>query len=160
MSAKQVERVSGLFHVEPTRHPPEGSVAISHRFVTDKGGRRHSTGRWYKLRTVDDGRSIFRVLTFDPTLAGGTNPEGAGEQPAELAIDWGGWLELIDHADETASPRQIEFTRARPWHFPRIAITHPDPVSRVALKVAAVAFVLGVIPFVVSLVGWVSDMFC
>lgn len=152
MKEQQVDRIRGRFRRDATREYAEGSVAISHLWIDDKQQRRRSTGRWYRLSGSQGGRAVFRVLTFDPTLA-----RGKGDEGAALGIDWSGWLALIDYADDTTSAREVEFTRARWWHLPRIAVTHPNPVSRLALQVAAVAFVLGLIPFVVSLVGWVMQ---
>ncbi|WP_067433596.1 hypothetical protein [Nocardioides jensenii] len=162
MASQQVDRISGRFRRVATREYAEGAIVISHRWVDDKQGRRRSTGRWYRIVSTEGGRAIFRVLTFDPTLvrgAGGKTEQAEApgdEEAGELGVDWSGWLALIDYADDTTAPRTLDLTRARWWHFPRIAITHPNPVSRVALQVSAVAFVLGAIPFLVSLVGWIA----
>ncbi|KQZ70682.1 hypothetical protein [Nocardioides sp. Root151] len=155
MPTQQVESIRGRFERLPTREhaagATAGSIAISHRWVAEKKGRRRSTGRWYRISAEESGGSIFRVLTFDPTLS-------YGGARGDLVIDWSGWLVLTDYAEDTGAGIALEFRRARWWHYPRIAVTHPDPVSRVALRVSAVAFVLGVIPFLVSLVGWLADL--
>lgn len=125
-------------------------MAISHRWVSEKQARRRSTGKWYRLTGPDSGRTVFRVLTFDPTIK-----HGDGDEPGGILIDWAGWLLLTDYAEGRRQVLELHLRRARWWHYPRIAVTHPNPVSRVALQVSAVAFVLGVLPFVVALVGWI-----
>lgn len=146
MSSQQVGRFRGRFRIDPTHQPPEGSIAVSHVWVEGKSTRRQTTGRWYRL-TSPEGRPIFRVLTFDPTLRHG-----------DIAIDWSGWLILTDYAEDTEQSLELEFRRARWWNYPQLAVTHPNPVSRVALQVAAVAFVLGVVPFLAWLIGWIVGL--
>lgn len=153
MSTQQVDRIRGRFEVEPTRQAAEGSVAVSHLWVDEKQARRRSTGRWYRLTSPDTGRAIFRVLTFDPTIRRGDESHAGG-----IVIDWTGWLMLTDYAEDTQQSLELELRRARWWNYPRLAVTHPNPVSRVALQVSAVAFVLGIIPFLAWLVEGVMGL--
>lgn len=112
--------------------------------MSEAKSRRLAHGHWFKLSS--DGHAIFRILRFSPNLEGGP-AQGAGE----LVIDWPAWLDLYGRAEDVDAPLQIEISKARWWHLPRLAVSHPDPTVRLSGALGFISLVLGVLSFVLAL---------
>lgn len=87
------------------------------------------------------------MLRYDPNLK-----RDAESKTGEIELDWSAWLTLSDFAENTPKRMELEISPVRWWMLPQVMIAHPDPVQRLALRVSAVAFVLGVVGLVLGLV--------
>jgi len=67
-----------------------------------------------------------------------------------MVIDWSAWLDLHDRVEDVDQPIELEISPARWWHWPRLAVSHPDPSMRLAGYIAVVSLVLGLVSLIVS----------
>jgi hypothetical protein len=123
---------------------PEGWFVISHRWLPQTSARRHAHGRWYQIKSSHC--TVFRVLRFSPNLKG-----APGQPTGEIVIDWGAWLDLHDRAEDVDKEIELEFAPANWCHWPRLAVSHPDPSIRLAGYIAVVSLLLGIVSLVISL---------
>lgn len=128
---------------------PLGWVAVSWRLIPSKKQRRHSHGKWYRLKTSNG--TTYRVLRFGGNLAGSEN---AGQW--DMVIDWPAWLELSGHAEDIPDALEIELSRTSLWRSPQLAFSHPDPTIRLASGLGLLSFALGLLSLVLAVVGIVG----
>ncbi len=122
---------------------PPGWFAISHRWIQSKGQRRMAHSKWFKITC---GKVyIFRALRFSANLRGGPS-----YSQGDIVLEWSDWLRLSHFSDDVPLVLNLVIYPARWWHFPWIAVSHPDPGNRLAAKIAFVSLVLGVISLLVS----------
>jgi hypothetical protein len=122
---------------------PAGWFVISHRWMPSKSQRRVAHGRWYKI--AGPGGAIFRILRFSPSLNGSVETKRG-----EIVIDWPGWLDLLGHAENVDIPAPLEISPASRWKFARLAVSHPDPVYRMAGSLALLSLLLGVLSLILA----------
>jgi len=133
----------------PDPNLPLGWFAISHRFMTDSEGHydkkkcRRAHGKWFQISS-EKGR-VFRVLRFNPSLQ-------SAQEPSKIIIDYEGWLKLIDYGDDADKPIKLTIQPAR-WFRQclLIAVSNPDPLSRLASWVSVVSLGLGILALVLAL---------
>ncbi|HUW29349.1 MAG TPA: hypothetical protein VMV97_12145 [Sulfuriferula sp.] len=125
---------------------PAGWFVISHRWMPEKSNRRLSHGRWFKIKSTHG--EVFRILRFSASLEG--SPKAGSGQ---IVIDWPGWLDLFGRADDVDGPIELEFSEARWWQFPRLAVSHPDPTIRLSGLLGLLSVVLGVLSAILALVA-------
>jgi hypothetical protein len=123
---------------------PAGWFVISHRWISDKSTRRLAHGRWFKIKSGE--AEVFRILRFSPNLEG-SPAKGTGQ----IVMDWNGWLDLFGRADDVVGPIELEFSEARWWHFPRLAVSHPDPTVRMSGILALVSVGLGILSLLLTI---------
>ncbi len=70
-----------------------------------------------------------------------------------MVIDWPAWLHLSGYADNVDESLVLEFSKARLWHLPKLAVSHPDPVVRLSGALGLLSFVLGVVSVVLAVVA-------
>lgn len=122
---------------------PEGWFVISHRWISETADRRRAHGRWFRIRSAHC--AVFRVLRFSPNLKG-----SPAQSSGDMVIDWSAWLDLHDRVEDVDQPIELEISPARWWHWPRLAVSHPDPSMRLAGYIAVVSLVLGLVSLIVS----------
>ena len=131
------DRVSPAQFAEKVGIPPAWLV-VSWRWMPGKSERRRQHGKWYKIRSPD--AAIYRVLRFSSNLGGGPK-QGTGD----IVLDWPGWIELSDFAEDTSLRLELELTPVSWWEYPRCAISHPDPTHRLAGELAVLSVALGLL---------------
>ena len=130
----EFSRVS-LLNISRDAPPPMGWCVISYRWIPKKSDRRKLHGKWYVIRS--EYATIYRVLRFSPGLKGKT-----ADAKGQIALDWPGWIELTDYADDVEIPLNLAFRRL-PWHLQlRAALKHPDPAYRLGAWLASWSIVL------------------
>jgi hypothetical protein len=123
-----------------------GWFVISHHHMKDKKQRRFAHGCWYKI-VGENERSVFRVLRFSPRLSAGKN-----DNNPQIVIDWPAWLELSDFDENTSKPIHLEIKKAN-WYFaPALAVSHPDPSTRLAGWLGLISIGLGLLSVVLAIV--------
>lgn len=125
---------------------PAGWIVISYRWMPKKLDRRLAHGRWFKIKSGEG--EVFRILRFSVNLEG-SPASGSGQ----LVIDWPGWLDLLDHAEDTDGPIELEFSEGRWWQYPRLAISHPDPTIRLSGMLGLLSVALGILSVVLAIVA-------
>jgi hypothetical protein len=123
---------------------PAGWIVVHHDLVKTKAERRRASGRWFKLKSSSG--NIYRILRFSPRLRGPPHDE-----PYELVIDWPGWLILHNYDDNLDPPLVLEIFRTKWWEFPRLAVSHPDPLARTAGILGLVSVGLGILSVILAL---------
>ena len=117
---------------------PPGWFVVSWAWMPDKRARRKAHGRWYRISSETG--SVCRVLRFsgsvraDPTAETGT-----------VVIDWPAWLELSNYAEETKAPLKLRIEPVPRWWFWTMALSHPDPIYRLAGALGLTSLILGVL---------------
>jgi hypothetical protein len=106
------------------------------------------------IENANSNASVFRVLRFEPTLkfepgSGETRPAG------EIWIDWDGWIDLANRAEDMPRSMSLRIRRAPWWQTARLAEKHPDPAYRLAVRVA---WILGLISILMGLVSILLTM--
>lgn len=124
---------------------PLGWFALSFRWTADKNTRRRTHGKLYRLRSPHG--TIYRILRYAVPLQGEHET-----QASDVAIDWPGWLVLQGYREDMEQPLELDITRARVWHWPHFAYSHPDPVTKLALLLGWLSFVLGVTSMIIAFV--------
>jgi hypothetical protein len=122
---------------------PMGWLALSHKWLDGKENRRLSRGRWHRVECPSTKKVIHRSLRFHPNL------KGPAEQPAEIWIDWDGWLVLSGRSPDEEQELDLRISAARWWEWARLHETHPDPSYRLA---ARIAWILGILS--IALGSW------
>jgi hypothetical protein len=122
---------------------PPGWCVIAYRWVPTKVERRRATGHWFKL--VSSGGSTYRILRFSANLKGGPD-----SPISDIVLDWSAWLELNGYADDLNKPVELKITRPRWWEMHRLADEHPDPIYRMAARLAVLSVVLGTVSLVLT----------
>jgi hypothetical protein len=117
---------------------PAGWFVVSHRWLPEKSERRISHGRWFKIKSEHG--EVFRILRFSPNLEGGPT-KGDGE----MVLDWPAWLQLFGYADNVDGSLPLELSRAQWWHWPKLAVSHPDPVVRLSGALGLLSLALGIV---------------
>lgn len=116
----------------------------------DEGANTKKTayGRWNKV--ICNNGNVYRVLRFDPTLDYFSHRSRVAETKghAGIIIDWSAWLELSDFSDKVSASLQLVIRRARAWEFPLLAVSHPDPATRLSAILAVVSLGIGVLPII------------
>lgn len=125
---------------------PAGWFVISHRWMPEKLNRRQSHGRWYKIKSSQG--VVFRILRFSPNLRGSLSAGSGG-----IVIDWAGWLDLHGQAEDVDGPIELEFSEARWWQFPRLAVSHPDPTVRLSGLLGLGSVALGILSIILAIVA-------
>ncbi len=125
---------------------PAGWFVISYRWMPLRPNRRLAHGRWFKIKSSQG--EIFRILRFSASLKG-TPTEGKGE----IVIDWPGWLDLFDRAEDVDGPIELEFSEAQWWQWPRLAVSHPDPTIRLSGILGVVSVALGVLSIILAVIA-------
>lgn len=116
-----------------------GWVIISWRIVPDKKMRRKFHGKWVKITHLN--KTIFRVISFNGRLIG----THKSSDPSDIVMDWSGWVELNDYAEEVDHPLDITIQPAR-WYERALAhLKHPDPIAKNDNIMGLVLFILGLI---------------
>lgn len=118
-----------------------GWVVIPYRLIDDKSERRKLHGNWIKL--ISKHGAIYRVASFNGNMKGAS----ASADPAQIVIDWVGWLNLYGLKDEVDPPLEIEIRKARLYELIFVYFKHPEPFNRltswVSLSFAALGVVVG-----------------
>lgn len=125
---------------------PMGWFVISHRWMPDKGERRKSHGRWFRIESKFG--KTHRVLRFSPNLPGTPNQEGPA---GSIVIDWVAWLDLNGYAEDVDGPLELRIERAEWWRFPVFAVSHPDPTTRLSGRIAVVSLGLGLLSIALAI---------
>ena len=123
-----------------------GWFVISHRFFETKKERREAHGKWFKI-TSEHG-SVYRILRFAPQLAG--SPK---KKTGDVVIDYQGWLALWDCAEDVEQPLNLTITRAKWWVTPKLAVSHPDPIVRLAGALGFQSVALGTIGVILGVIA-------
>ncbi len=140
--------ISGTFTrttSSPEKKCESGWFALSHYLVPVKRDRRTARNVWYRIASVDsqnDVQCIYRVLRFDPTLIAGSQEQ---DKPAEIDVDYQGWIELSGFAEKKPKTLQLLITRATAIGIVRGMLHHPDPSIRVASWLAAISVILSAV---------------
>lgn len=111
--------------------------------MPEKSSRRLTHGRWFKIKSEEG--EIFRILRFSASLEGSPN-SGKGQ----IVIDWPGWLDLFGRAENVDGPIDLEFSEARWWQFPRLAVSHPDPTIRLSGLLGLLSVALGILSVILA----------
>lgn len=122
---------------------PAGWFVISFRHVPGKDVRRKLYGKWCKISS--ESGSIFRVLRFTGNLA------FALENPAEIILDYSGWLELTGHDEDTKKEIELKIRRAKWYQYPSCAHSHPDPSYKLANWIALLSLGLGLLSIALAI---------
>ena len=125
---------------------PAGWFVMSYRWMPEKLNRRSFHGRWFKIKSTRG--EVFRILRFSADLSGGPT-KGAGE----IVIDWPGWLDLYGRAEDVDGSIELEFTKAKWWQFPRLAVSHPDPTIRLSGLLGLLSVGLGFLSIILAAVA-------
>lgn len=142
--------MKGLFH---RRSPaafaakvgiPPGWFVLSWAWMPDKQIRRRSHGRWFKI--THGSRSVYRVLRFSGNLKADTK-----KREGTIVIDYPAWLELNDYAEDLDGPVNLTIEPVSRWRFWTMAVSHPDPVYRLAGALGLTSLGLGVLSLGVSI---------
>lgn len=120
-----------------TKHLQSGYFVISYNFVKDKDERRYQHGKWYEIKS--EHASIFRALKFDGSLT--SDPV----KPAEIVLDYIGWLELIGRASDIRQEVPLTIRSARWYQYPKLAISQPDLTFRLSIWVGLISLSLGLL---------------
>ncbi len=119
---------------------PLGWCAIYWRFIDGIDGmaeRRKQHGRVWRISC--DNRSIFRILRFSGNL------QYAAGSPAQIAVDYLGWLVLCDHEENLEASRKLSLRPAAWYECPLFAFKHPDLTYQLATWIAVISLFLGLI---------------
>lgn len=125
---------------------PLGWVAVSWRWLPDKQQRRHSHGKWYRLK--GSWGVTYRVLRFSGNLSGSQK-----SNQWEMVIDWPAWLELSGYAEDVPDALEIELTRTSIWRSPQLAFSHPDPTIRLATGLGVLSLLLGLLSLALATIA-------
>jgi hypothetical protein len=109
---------------------PLGWIAVRHDWVVFKKDRRVLTGRLYRIRS-QQGFTTYRFLRLMPNLKGARTM-----QPAEIVMDWDGWLDLSGRPEEVPDKLELEFSPVPRLLTPVFFTKHPDPTHRLAATLA------------------------
>lgn len=116
-----------------------GWVVIPYRLIENKSERRKLHGHWIKL-TSENG-SIYRVASFNGNMKG-TN---GNDEPAQLVIDWVGWLRLHGHKDDVNPPLEVKIRKAKFYEMAIAYFKHPEPFNRLTSWVSLLFTLIGII---------------
>ena len=133
--------------------PRLGWVYVSHQHEPDATARRALRGAMVRLVRPDTGRTIYRRLGFRPTLRVGARDvsgEGHDAPPAELALDWDSWLELLDDDEKANASYPLRIERAFAL-LPMLGVGHPEPSVRASATLGLAGLATGLISLMVSL---------
>ncbi|MDE2335848.1 MAG: hypothetical protein KGL10_00895 [Alphaproteobacteria bacterium] len=122
---------------------PMGWFVISHRWMPDKKQRRLSHACWFKIKSAHG--EIYRILRFSANLPGSPSLE-----QGDIVLDWLGWIDLFDRAEEVEGPIELEISEAKWWNWQTLAVSHPDPSMKLAARIALLSFWLGILSFILS----------
>ena len=147
-----MEKINGKFiRISPAKFAekigiPQGWFVISHNWVKNKKDRRHSHGKWFKIKSAHG--TVHRILRFSVNLEG-TTSTGKGT----IVLDWPALLELSGYAENINSKSEIELTITKVswWQYPLMAFAHPDPTHKLAGELGLLSVVLGLFSLVLSL---------
>ncbi|MBE0645585.1 MAG: hypothetical protein IH600_16005 [Bacteroidetes bacterium] len=137
-------RTSPAAYAEKIGIPP-GWFVIRHGLISKKSARRKYTGRWFQISS--DKRTVYRILRFGATV--GRDKDSDCER---IVIDWDAWLDLYDREVDVESPMELKLSPAKFYHFPRLAVSHPDPTVRMAGWLGLTSVCLGILSVVLSFV--------
>jgi hypothetical protein len=121
---------------------PLGWFVISYRHIPSKTERRIAHGRWYRISC--SGISIYRILRFSPNLT------FAKEGASELVIDWVGWLDLHNRAEEVDGPLDLEIEPVPTLFVPFMVVMHPDSTYRIMGWLGIISVILGMVSIIVA----------
>jgi len=145
-----MSEITGVFtRMSPSAFADEEGVppawfVISYRWMSEKKKRRISHGRWYRISSKYD--TIYRILRFSPILKG-SSKKGEGH----IVIDWAGWIDLWDRAEDVKEPITLSIEPAKWWQYPLLAIAHPDPTHRLAGELGLVSLAMGILSLALSI---------
>ena len=126
-----------------------GWCAISWRLISEEKGisgkkkRRQAHGKWFKLSSKHG--SIFRNMRFSGSL------KSDDDLPAQIILDYVGWLILTNEAEDIHAPIELTIKRAKWYERPQMAVSHPDPAFRLASWIALLSLSLGILSIVLAL---------
>ncbi len=123
---------------------PLGWVAISYRWMPEQRERRLSHGRWYRISSAHG--TTFRALRFSPNLKGTLQA-----QAGDVVVDWQAWLKLAGHNEIVPDSLSLSFRRVRPWEWPRVMFSHPDPGTRLSMILGFLSLLLALWSIYLSL---------
>ena len=123
---------------------PAGWFVISHRWMGDKKQRRLSHGKWFKIKS--EHTTIYRILRFSPNLEGGPK-----QNTGQMVLDWPGWIDLWGRAEDVDRALDLEFTEAKRWEYPKMAMSHPDPTHRLAGELGLLSVFLGLLSVILAM---------
>lgn len=77
--------------------PVSSGFALRHDLVDSNYLRRYR-GKWWRIRSVANGNSVYRILSLNPTLkshqAESCTEYSSENAIADIVIDWDAWLQL------------------------------------------------------------------
>lgn len=123
---------------------PMGWFVISHNWMSDKKSRRLNHGKWFKIESKYG--HIYRILRFSAKLPG-TPRTGKGE----VVLDWPGWIELYDYAEDVDGDLELSITKVTWWQYPKMALSHPDPSHKLAGELGLLSAALGALSLAIAL---------
>jgi len=124
-----------------------GWFSVSHHWVASKKLRRVCTGHWFRIRSGS--ATIFRVLRFNAALEHDPNL-----QSGEIVLDYDGWLELSDFAEDTSKRLPVELEEARWYEYLHCIVKHPDPAYRLSGWLGIISVALGVLGIILGLLAF------
>lgn len=122
---------------------PDGWFVLSHHCFPNKNERRSSHGKWYKIQSDYD--KVYRIMRFSPRLEF-LRKSNSGE----IVIDWLAWINLWNRAENVDEPLKLEITKPKLWEYPWLTVSHPDPIYRIAGRLAFLSVVLGIISIILA----------
>lgn len=127
-----------------------GWFSVSWRWFPDKKTRRGAHGKWYRITNPANGRNIFRVIKFSPTLDGTHAKDDASW---EMVLDWQAFLKLTDYSDtaDLKDAMDLSIHKARWWQMPMLAMGHPDPGYRLASLLGLLSFGISVVSLLLAI---------
>lgn len=137
MIEKIFSRKSPKKHAEQAMYQ-NGWITIPYRLVESVSERRQLYGQWVKLES--DKGSIYRIASFSGNMKGSLK----NNEPAELVVDWSGWLELQGYADKVAETVQVRITKVRLYEKILIYFQPFDPYARLAAGCSLMFTLIGV----------------
>lgn len=117
---------------------PLGWVVVHHDHIPGKSDRRKAHGAWFEISS--DRGKVYRMLRFSPRLK-----KGIGTNPADLVIDWVGWIDLHDRDEDVDGVLTLKLRRVPLWKRPRAYLEHPDPAIRLSGWLGWTSIILGLI---------------
>ena len=124
--------------------PALGWFVVSHHWVHAKKDRRRLHGAWCRISS--EHATVYRVLRFSPLLKA-----SADERMGDLAIDYPAWIALSGFQEDTNQPVRMIITKAKWWHRPLCALSHPDPSYRLSAALGLLSVFLGILSIVLSI---------
>lgn len=124
---------------------PLGWFVIRYSLVEDKGDRRKSHGRWYKIKS--DRGTIYRTLRYSVKISGSNNKDDI----CDIVLDWAGWIDLQGRNADEMETLDLRISPLSLIAYPLIPIRHPDSGIRISGWLGLTSIGLGLLSVVLAI---------